>query len=166
MSVCEWWVLTEEDLRDELVGGEEFAAFDLAAVEEEVDDGDNDGGCLVRRASIVGVPLDEDEQVHVAEDREEQDQLGQEVVQQLGPVFEVDGIEAFLDDAEGHVGDGEDDGDLHLEAVQEGKLHLRAIPDWVNAHGVDAVGVYALHSLRVVAGLEEVEGQRHEVVVH
>lgn len=116
--------------------------------------------------TIVRVPLDDDQKVHVAKHCQQEDQLGEELVQQLGHVFEVDRVDALLDYAQSHMQDGKDDRDFHLEGIEENQLHFGAIPGWVDAHWVDAVRVNALSSLRVVTGLEEVQGQRHEIVVH
>ena len=64
------------------------------------------------------------------------------------------------------MSDGQNDRDLHLEGVQEGKLHFGAVPDRIDAHWVYTVRVGAFASARIVARLEEVEWQRHEIVVH
>ena len=43
---------------------------------------------------------------------------------------------------------------------------LSAVPDWIDADRVYAVFVNALPCFSVVAGLEQIERQRHEVVIH
>ena len=69
-------------------------------VEEEVDNRDDDGRCLVSVAQVIRIPLHEDQEVHVAEDRQEQDQLWEELVKHHLPILEVPRIYAFLNDAE------------------------------------------------------------------
>ena len=54
-------VLTKKDLWDKLVSCEEFLALNHAAIEEEIDDGDDDWRRLIWMAKIVRVPLHDNE---------------------------------------------------------------------------------------------------------
>lgn len=64
------------------------------------------------------------------------------------------------------MGDRQDHRDLHLERVHKDQLLLCTVPDWVNADWVHTVWICSHSCLRVIAGLEQVEWKRHEVVVH
>ena len=61
---------------------------------------------------------------------------------------------------------GQNHGHLHLERIKEWQLLLGAVPDWIDADRVYAVFVDALPCFSVVAGLEQIERQGHEVVIH
>ncbi len=73
-------------------------------------------------ARHIARPLVEHEQAHVPEHAGQEDDLGQELAQRVGPVVEVLVVPQRHEDPEEHVDDPDDDGDLHLEGVQEDDL--------------------------------------------
>jgi hypothetical protein len=64
----------------------------------------------------------EHEQAHVPEHAGQEDDLGQELAERVGPVVEVLVVPQRHEHTEEHVDDPDDDGDLHLEGVQEDDL--------------------------------------------
>lgn len=96
-------------------------------LEEHVDHALNDGrspsdiGLLLRVGSgeIEGVdPLGNDEGVHVAEEAVEDEDLGDELEEEVNVVAEVNVVESFEDDSEGHLSYSKNDCDLLLEGVE------------------------------------------------
>lgn len=112
--------------------------------EDHVDECDEDGGRTPLRgqgvplepASNEGGPLVEHEQRHVPEHEGQEDDLRDELADDVHLLVEVLAVEEGDGDPEQHVDDAEDDGDLHLEGVEEHDLVNGDLP-----HGVDAEGV-------------------------
>jgi len=80
-------------------------------------------------ARHIARPLVEHEQAHVPEHAGQEDDLGQELAQRVGPVVEILVVPQRHEHPEEHVDDPDDDGDLHLEGVQEDDLvsgHLQS----------------------------------------
>ncbi len=73
-------------------------------------------------ARHVARPLVEHEQAHVTEHAGQEDDLGQELAQRVGPIVEILVVPQRHEHPEEHVDDPDDDGDLHLEGVQEDDL--------------------------------------------
>jgi len=108
--------------------------------QDHVDEGDEDGGGAALGEpelflDLVGVvlrPLDEHEESEVAKEAAEEEQLGDELGEDVHGLLEILMIGEGHADAEDHVQDAENDGDLHLEGVQENNLVLSNLPDLVS----------------------------------
>ena len=94
-------------------------------------------------ARHIAGPLVEHEQAHVPEHAGQEDDLGQELAQRVRLVVEVLVVPQRHQHAEEHVDDPDDDGDLHLEGVQEDNLVGGDLPDGVDAEGVGGAVVAA-----------------------
>ena len=151
-----------------MLSREEFLSDNSAAAEEHSDHRRDNCRCLVRHAVVISAPLDNDKQVHVAKQGKQHDDLWHKLVPKVKPVPKVNRVVCLLEDAERHVGHAEDDRYLHLEGVSESDLLFGLVPDGVDAHWVDAVAVFVqeLSCLEVVARTEEIQRNRHEIIVH
>mmetsp|Transcript_12821 Transcript_12821/g.41903 ORF Transcript_12821/g.41903 Transcript_12821/m.41903 type:complete len:345 (-) Transcript_12821:1269-2303(-) len=101
------------------------------------------GEAGLHRARPVGRPLVEDGEDQIAEDALEEDDLRYKLEDDLFVVLVLDVVEERKEDAERHLQHADDDGDLHLEGVEEGDLVVRHVPNGVDAHGVDVAGQFA-----------------------
>mmetsp|Transcript_41757 Transcript_41757/g.91698 ORF Transcript_41757/g.91698 Transcript_41757/m.91698 type:complete len:561 (+) Transcript_41757:813-2495(+) len=166
------------DAAEALVSGERAVRVALVAVEGLVDwrrrrHEHHDEQVEQRRRNFglarpVGRPLVEDGEDQVAEDSLEEDDLGDELEKDLLVVFVLEVVEQRESDADSHLDDANDDGDLHLERVEKGDLIGRVVPDRVDARDVRL----ARHELQVVLGAAPVrraeEGHREgeALIVH
>lgn len=53
-------------------------------------------------------PLEDDEEVHIAEEKSEEKDLGDKLEPDFKSAFEVDCVEALEDDSTNHMDDGDD----------------------------------------------------------
>ena len=118
------------------------AGFGLVGSEEEhVDEGDEDGrgaafGQSELVVDLVGVvlgPLHEHQQSKVAEEAAEEQQLRNELGEDVDWLLEVLVVPERDADAEDHVEDSKDDGNLHLEAVQKDNLVFGNLPNGIHS---------------------------------
>lgn len=78
--------------------------------------------CFIFSSSEVCEPLHDNEHIHVAEQRKQNDQLGNELEAKVYLAREVNQVEPFETDTERHMDYTEDDGNFHLHRVYIGKL--------------------------------------------
>ena len=131
------------------------------------------GPGLVDDALPVNGPLVYDEEVHEPEEQDQEQDLRDPFEDHLKGSFEVECVEKFQENSQGHVDDGNDNWDLHLEGIDKDEFVVGDAPDGVDSEGVDTVGV-GVYVLAVgdavfdgvlVAGAEYVEIHAEEVVV-
>mmetsp|Transcript_6289 Transcript_6289/g.14517 ORF Transcript_6289/g.14517 Transcript_6289/m.14517 type:complete len:341 (-) Transcript_6289:1413-2435(-) len=120
-----------------------------------------------RKTDPVSRPLEQDHEHEVAEDGEEEDELGDELEPDGAHVAELEVVEQRERDAERHLRHAEDNGDLHLERVEEGHLIRRQLPRGIDAEGHHRAvpRVFRRVGRQVVRGAEEAEGHREGLVV-
>ncbi len=89
---------------------------------------------------VLGVhPFCNDQDVHPAEEGEQEKELGHELTQEVEGAPEVEAVQALHYDTQRHLDDGEDDCQLHLEVVRIPEKLLREEPLVVKPEGVDTV---------------------------
>ena len=114
-------------------------------------------------------PLVEDEEDHVAEKAHHEDELRDKL--QHDPhelLLRAQEVEQPEDDAERHLDDADDHGELHLHGVLVRQLVLRLSPRRVDAERVRRVRVLrvgVLLAVQRVLGAEDVDREAEEVVV-
>lgn len=131
------------------------------------------GPGLVDYAVPINSPLIYDEKVHESEEQDQEQDLRDPFEDHLQGSFEVECIEKFQEDSQGHVYDGNNDWDLHLECVDKDEFIVGDTPDGVDSEGVYAVRVRvyvlavgnAIFDCILVAGAENVEVHAKKVVV-
>mmetsp|Transcript_60123 Transcript_60123/g.158157 ORF Transcript_60123/g.158157 Transcript_60123/m.158157 type:complete len:806 (+) Transcript_60123:399-2816(+) len=139
--------------------------------------GHADEGVDDARGIVDGVdPLVEDHPVHPAEEAEEEDHHREALADKVHQVLRVEGVGPAQEHADEHLQHAEEHGELHLHRVDEQQLVGGADPRPVHADGVGAgtAGVrdvvvrreVAVAVLVLEAGLEQLEADREEVVVH
>ena len=132
--------------------------------EDHVDKCDENrrGAALSRQVAVLTLkaaghkagPLVEHEEAHVAKHAGHEDDLRHKLAEDIGLVVEVLVIPQGQDDAEEHVNDAEDDGDFHLEGVQEDDLVGGHLPDGVDAEGVGRAVVAAAGQIAAVGRVD------------
>ena len=85
---------------------------------------------------LVLGPLGNDQDVHPAEEGEQEEDLGDELKEEVEAVAEMQAVHALQNDTQGHLDDSEDNGKLHLEVVGEGEKLVGLKP-----HGVEPEGI-------------------------
>lgn len=75
---------------------EQGLAFDSATIQKHADKRLDDAWGSVLIAVVVGAPLDDNHDVHIANEADHQNELGHEHMPELYPVSLVDCIESFL----------------------------------------------------------------------
>ena len=71
---------------------------------------------------ILGLsPLGNDQDVHPAEEGEQEEDLRDELEEEVEAVAEMQAVHALHHDTQGHLDDTEDNGKLHLEVVGVGQ---------------------------------------------
>jgi len=158
-----------------------------APKEHHVDEGDEDGGgaALGQRETLcIGIvfgPLDKNKQGKIAEHGTQKQDLWYELCVDVEGLLKILVVEEGQDDAEKHVQDAKDDGDLHFEPVQKDDFVFCQLPDGVDAKRVRraVVGLVAGRIDHVVfggqdglfgvahlpRGAKDVDGFREHVVV-
>ena len=122
-------------------------------------------------ACEVGVPLDDNKQVHVSKHGPQQNNLGQEDVPEVVLPTEVPLVCCLLHESQRHVTHAEDNTHLHLERVQIRDFLTRLHPSRVHSHRIDTRSRVDIRSecslpaLDVVARAEQVEWDAGEIVV-
>ena len=95
-----------------------------------------------RRVVGTGVrgraPLVENHEDHVAEEGDDKDELGNELVEECVPVLEENLVGALEANTENHVQHTERDRNLHLERIAEQNLIRRNLPDWIQTERIHA----------------------------
>ena len=176
----------EQDADDLLGAGRSddwrHALLDGACVEGHVDHVGDDGGRGVLAAGEVGRPLGDDHPVHVAEEHEQEDDLGHELEEEVHWLLEVARVQGFHADTKTHLQDTKNDGDLHLERVHVSELVATQVPCGVDTDRVHAVRLqgclnlntlvsgegmvrFVVHLLHIVATFPDPQRDGHEVVV-
>ena len=136
----------------------------LVLEEHHVDEGDEEVGgavlrvgvvVLVRRVGVVRHPFEEYHENQVSEEGDQEDHLWDDLENDVreGPLQDL--VPHAEAEAEEHVGDGDDDGELHLEGVEEGDL----------VGGEEPGGVHS-QVVGVVAVLRDVARVQHERILH
>mmetsp|Transcript_26520 Transcript_26520/g.65858 ORF Transcript_26520/g.65858 Transcript_26520/m.65858 type:complete len:414 (-) Transcript_26520:1469-2710(-) len=130
----------EEDVLDGLLAAEELlAGVDGGALhgcEAHVDHGVDearlvdglDGGVEVRLEGAGGHPLEHDHEVHVPEQRHQEDDLRHELEEEVQRFGEVYGVECLEDHPQAHLRHPHQHRKLHLVRVEEQQLVLRPLP--------------------------------------
>ena len=134
---------------------------------DHVDKGDKYRGsasfcrqCVSLKASRnVGCPLMDHQNGQVSKHEREEQELRDKLADNVDPLLKVFVVEERDDHAKQHVNNAEDDGDLHLERVEENNLVDGNLPHGVHAKGVGCAVVSGVvlallgrvnhHSLRV-----------------
>ena len=158
--------LTRKDILYKLIAREEWLALDLTSPQEHSHHRVDDRGSLVCLSIVVREPLKHDQEVHVAEHGNEHERLWDEFMVKVNIVLEVDIVEPFHHLTEQHVGNTYYDCDFHLERVDVVDLALCTVPGWIDAERIDALSILQLAIAILIAGVKELQGQRHEVIVH
>jgi len=83
----------------------------------------------------------EHEQCHVAEHAAQEQHLRDELAGDVNGFREKLVVPERDEETKHHVDDPDDDGDLHLERVQENYLVGRNLPDWIHSEGVRSPAV-------------------------
>lgn len=86
---------------------------------------------------LVLGPLGNYQDVHPAEEGEQEEDLGDELEEEVQAVAEMQAVHALQNDTQGHLDDSEDNGKLHLEVVGEGEELVGLEP-----HGVETEGIH------------------------
>ena len=94
-------------------------------------------------------PFDEHEGHEVTEEGPEEQHPRQELYKDFAPLFKVGEVPQSEDDAEGHVEDGYDDGQLHLVGIQENDLVLCADPHGIQSERIGSLSVVAGFRFRI-----------------
>merc|ERR1719206_1587841 len=90
----------------------------------------------VESSSNKRSPFVEHQEGHVAKQADEEDDLGHELAEDVDRLPKVFVVPQGEYDTKHHVDNSDDDGELHLERVQEVDLVDRDLPDGVNPEGV------------------------------
>ena len=93
----------------------ELSSFYFTAFEEKVDHSYDNRRRFILVSLVIGEPFDHYEQVHVAKHCQEEDDLGEELVEELVILAEVESVQSLLYESKRHVQDSNDHGELHLE---------------------------------------------------
>lgn len=124
---------------------------------------------------ILGVPqlepLENDEEIHVPEEKTEEEHLRYELKPDLKFPFEVERVEQFEEDSADHVQNGNYDRYLHFQTVDEDKVITRHAPN-----GIDPERIYAIFSVSIgqlsvplnvegVAGAKQVDIHAQKIIV-
>jgi hypothetical protein len=97
----------------------------------------------LKTARHVAGPLVEHEQAHVTKHAGHEDNLGQKLAEYVCLIVKIFVVPQGQENAEEHVDDAENDGDLHLEGVQEDDLVGGDLPDGVDAERIGGAVVAA-----------------------
>ena len=141
----------------------------LASVHRHVEHGVNDGGGPACVIAVVREPLLNDHEVHETEQAHEHDKLWDELEGEIDAALVVGIVAALEEDAESHLNDTEDQGDLHLYRVDEEDLILSHVPDRVDTDGVDTVWLLSGEFLSMLwqfpARVEQIHAHGSEIIV-
>lgn len=86
---------------------------------------------------LVLGPLGNYQDVHPAEEGEQEEDLGDELEEEVQAVAEMQAVHALQNDTQRHLNNSEDNGKLHLEVVGEGEELVGLEP-----HGVETEGIH------------------------
>ena len=85
---------------------------------------------------LVLRPLGNDEDVHPAEEGEQEEDLRDELKEEVEAVAEMQAVHSLQNDTQGHLDDSENNGELHLEVVAEGEELIGLEPNGVETEGI------------------------------
>jgi hypothetical protein len=85
---------------------------------------------------LVLRPLGYDQDVHPAEEGEQEEDLRDELEEEVEAVAEMQAVHALQNDTQGHLDDCENNGKLHLEVVAEGEELIGLEPNGVETEGI------------------------------
>ena len=93
--------------------------------------------------SSVHDPFKEHEEAEVTEERPEEEDFRHKLEQDFVVFLEMDVVPQSENDTEAHVNNSNDDGQFHLEGIQEDDLILCVDPNGIDAERVRGLGVLA-----------------------
>lgn len=141
----------------------------LATIHSHVEHRIDNGRSLAGVITVVTEPLCDDHEVHEAEEAHEHDELREKLEGEVDAAVVVSVIAALKDDSEGHLENTKDEGNLHLDRVDEQDFILGHVPDWIYANWVDTVGLESgqllAYSWQIPARIPKIHAHRGEVVV-
>ena len=85
---------------------------------------------------LVIRPLGNDQDVHPAEEGEQEEDLRDELEEEVEAVAEMQAVHALQNDTQGHLDYSENNGKLHLEVVGEGEELIGFKPNGVETEGI------------------------------
>lgn len=99
---------------NELVVWEELPSHHFAAVQKYAHHSLDNRRRFIFILSVVRYPFLDNNDVHVAEEGQQKDKLGNEFKYEIKPAFVVDRVDALLEDCDSHVANAEDHSNLHF----------------------------------------------------
>ena len=104
---------------------------------------------------LVLRPLGNDQDVHPAEEGEQEEDLRDELKEEVEAVAEMQAVHSLQNDTQGHLDDSENNGELHLEVVAEGEELIGLEPNGVETEGIHLGWIGCIQFLAILSNEAE-----------
>jgi len=110
-------------------------------LDKDVDDAGGFTDIMVRCFIKVpwNAPLQNNQECHITESESHEEKHGDEFKDEINDFSVEDAVKTSKEDTKEHVSDTQDDSELHLEGVEEGKLVGGTEPAGIHADGIVAL---------------------------